>query len=179
MGLDVHAVTKYEVIENATDEQIEDHYSIWQPDDFIEHLGENLKSGMIVDKKETDGHYRSGYGRHGYFRDFLASLVYPCVQIEKPSYSDSNYSDKEYQHRFPYVHGMYQKEDLKLEDDFVAIIHFSDCEGVIGNELCLALDKAFDKHMEKAVESDWSKAYKDMAECVKAAANSGGYLDFH
>lgn len=74
---------------------------------------------------------------------------------------------------------MYQKEDLKLTDDFVAIIHFSDCEGVIGNELCRELDKAFDNHAEKASTGDWFGKYQDMAKCVKAAAESGGFLYFH
>lgn len=179
MGLDVYAVTKYTVIENATEDQQDDFYCIYQPEGFSEHLGSSIKHGMIVDFKEIDGEYRSGYIQHSHFREFLASLVYPCVQIEKPSYSDPDYGNKDYQHRFPHVHGMYQNDNLKLDDDFVAIIHFSDCEGVIGNELCKVLDAAFDKHMDKASSSDWFGKYKDMAECVKAAAESGGFLYFH
>lgn len=179
MGLDVNAVTKYEVIEDATEEQKEDFGYIYQPDHFKDHLGSNLKNKMVINVLETEGEYQSGYGRHSYFRDFLASLVYPCVQIPKPSFDDPEYSNKDYQHRFPHVHGMYQKSDLQLEDDFVAIIHFSDCEGVIGNELCKVLDASFDKYMNKASDSEWFGQYKAMAECVKAAATSGGYLYFH
>lgn len=179
MGLDVYAVTKYEVINDASICNEDDLRTIWQPEGFRGHLGEKLKHEMLVDVKECGGDYSSGYGSHSHFRDFLASLVYPCVQIEEPSFSDPDYNNKSYQHRFPHVHGMYQKKDLKIEDEFVAIIHFSDCEGVIGNELCVLLDKAFDKYMEKASGSDWFGKYKAMAECVKLAAESGGYLDFH
>ena len=110
MGLDVYAVTKYEVIESPIDEQKEDLYTIYQPDGSQPHLGENLKNNMVVDQVECGN---------------------------------------------------------------------SDCKGLICNELCKILDVAFDKHMEKAKDSEWFDRYKNMAACTKAAANSGGYLSFH
>lgn len=74
MGLNVYAVTKYSVVENSAGDQADDCYSIWQPEGFRDHLGENLKHEMIFDIEETDGDFRIGYGQHSYFRDFLASL---------------------------------------------------------------------------------------------------------
>lgn len=181
MGLDVYAVTKYEIIENPTDEQKEDMSTIYQPDDFTSHLGESLKSGMVINKIECgDSDYRSGYGQHSYFREFLCELAgYPKKDCKKPDYSDPDYSQKDYNHRFPFINGMYSVEGLSFENDFVAIVHFSDCEGVICNEFCKVLDVAFDKHMDKAKDSEWFDRYINMAACVKEAANSGGYLDFH
>lgn len=179
MGLSACAVTKYEIIESATDDQRDDFGYIHNHENFLKHLGSNLKNGMVVNKLETNGRYRSSYLNHSHFREFLASLVYPCVQIEKPSFSDPDFDEKNYQFHFPHLHGMYQKDNLSLCDDFVAIIHFSDCEGVIGNELCKVLDLSFDKYMDKASGSEWFEQYKRMAECVKFAAESGGYLSFH
>lgn len=181
MGLDVNAVTKYKIIENPTEGQADDFAKIYQPDEFKDHLGDALSNGMVINEIECgDNDYRSSYGRHSYFREFLAELAgFPCEEIDKPDFSDPDYSNKDYQHRFPFVHGMHQTENLTLKNDFVAIIHFSDCEGVIGNELCKVLDIAFDKHMTKASESKWFDKYKDMAGCVKDAAISGGYLRFH
>ncbi|MCP3679919.1 MAG: hypothetical protein GY782_06460 [Gammaproteobacteria bacterium] len=181
MGLDVYAVTKYEIIENPTEKQKDDLTKIYQPKDFEVHLGESLSNGMYVNRIHCgESDYQSGYGNHSYFREYLAELAgYKRIKVKKPDYSDPDYSNKDYQHRFPHIYGMYQTDGLTIEHDFVAIIHFSDCEGVIGNELCKVLDASFDKYMDKAKVSDWFDKYKSMADCVKEAAESGGYLDFH
>lgn len=180
MGLDVHAVTKYNIIENPTDEQSDDLGHIYQHEAFHDQLGESLKQGMCIEMLECDGDFSMGYMGYGHFREFLASLAYPKATQDKPDFMDDDYENKHRRWMFPHIAGMYDKEDLQLDDDFVAIIHFSDCEGVIGNEYCKILDATFDKYMNAVTEDmQYYTKYHDMADCVKKAAQSGGYLDFH
>lgn len=178
MGLDVYAVTKYNIVENPTVDEADDLCQIYQPEGFESHLC-GLIDGSHFDMVECDGDYSIGYGGHSQFREFLAEIAgYKKAETIMPDYSDDDFMNKSYAHRFPHITGMYE-QDVEFTDDFVAIIHFSDCEGVIGNDYCKTLDDAFDKHMSKASGSNFEKKYKEMAECVKAAANSGGFLYFH
>lgn len=185
MGLDVSAVIEYEELntDGMSEEAVEELFSLYQPEYFKEQLGDTLKSGMKFDYDQMeygDGHFSCSYGRYSYFREFLASLVYDKVETPKPSYSDPDYQNKDYQHCFPHIHGMYQLEDLSLEHDFVAMIHFSDCEGVICKKYCDILYKAFLKHKDKVKGSDWEGKYLDMMECLKDVYESEkGFLHYH
>lgn len=185
MGLDVSSVIEYEEIDtaNMSEEDIEELFSLYQSEHFTEQLGDDLKRGMKFDYDKMihgEGDFCCGYSRYGYFREFLASLAYDKVEVPKPDYSDPDYRNKDYQHRFPHIHGMYQVEDLSLEHDFVAMIHFSDCEGVICKKYCDILYKAFLKHQDKAVGSDWESKYFDMMQCLKDVYESKkGFLYYH
>ena len=187
MGLDISAVTKYKIHElNASSRGKLDcagFFGVHQPKTFEKHLSGDIKEGVICEIiEQADSEYSNGYAGHSVFRNELAWVAgYKGKTTPKPNYLDPEFERKSYEHNFPYVAGMYEVEDLTLEMPFVAIIHFSDCEGIIGNKLCRVLSKDFSKYRDSAKEKldEWSfKKYEELALCVQSAAVSGGFLRF-
>ena len=173
MGLDIISVLKYE----QTDDD-EDSYTIDNGDYFNDRLCD-LKRGDRIRIVETGECFRMSYMGYGYFREWLAELAgYPKKETPKPHYSDVNYEGKLYYHTKPHINGMYNS-GFKLEDDFAAIIHFSDCEGFIGNRLCKVLKDSLLKHYDKAQHYEYyTEKYNELLACVTDAADSGGFLMF-
>jgi hypothetical protein len=70
---------------------------------------------------------------------------------------------------------------------FWQLLHFSDCEGVIGPTVCKILADDFDAMAETVEQeifepetADWRRAaYQGWREAFRAAGNSGGWVSFH
>lgn len=187
MGLDVSAVTNWkqvDITEEFYQEEDHEYHRVYHNKHFPSHT-EELSNVTYYEALDYDGDFHMSYGGYSSFRDFLAKLAGYYHQTPEPTdYSDPEYRNKHYDHMYPHVAGIYKDDSVTMESDFVALIHFSDCEGIISNKWCKLLDAAFDKYLpevDKLPEDDYYKQkYYDMAECVKAAANSEkGFLYFH
>lgn len=178
MGLDVSAYRNAVLVEvlPRVEDWEEKYYDLsqpleWRPDtDYIHNIrGFESRRGNLV----TGGVYRhterfdfraGSYSGYNWWRDQLSRCMLGVSAKEAWSYSDN---------------------PTWQEKSFFSLIHFSDCEGVIGTEICKRLAKDFADNQAAAdaynAEDDsewWHEQYSKWRKAFELAADNG-YVDFH
>lgn len=134
------------------------------------------RANEIEDGKAYKGEYvnrfRAGsYGGYGVWRNTLAQLAgYPEFE-----YDDEFTNSKRKSHA---AYGWYHPDE-KLP--FIELINFTDCEGVIGAEICAKLAKDFAEFQEKADQHKddyFTKKYGAWRRAFEAASKNG-VVEFH
>lgn len=177
MGLDISAYRKIakvdavfdaggEPIDPTTRESIEYDMQAYRNDEFPGRA-DDIEDRAIYRAQECMGFHAGGYGGYNHWRNELAKLAgYPLGQYEqygKPwdSYCVACWNG--------------------ATGPFSELIHFSDCEGVIGAAVAAKLAKDFadfqdaaDKHEDQRFTlkyAEWRKAFEMAAD--------GGAVTFH
>lgn len=178
MGLDIGAyknVRKVDVSE-LDDDEYEDMQQVFCNGFKEQYSG--LEVGSYYDG-EYEWFCRISYGAYSLFRDRLAEIGgWNKHLVDKPHFSDNNYENKNYFHRFPHIAGVYNTGNETVDGPFVEIIIFSDCEGFIDSKNCKKLYDDFCKYEDKAKEvlheeDRFLKFYLDLKESFKYGSQSG------
>jgi hypothetical protein len=168
MGLDV---SWYREIKPAPDAALDgdgypDDWDFVRVDESV-HFAErrtDLAPGIYSFAKS--GSFRAGsYSGYNQWRDTLAEMVgYPAL-VEAPNASNSRHAAAAWGgHVGP----------------FFELIHFSDCDGVIGTTISAKLAKEFAEHQAKAegIGGYFAEKYADWRNAFEQAAH-GGFVAFH
>lgn len=168
MGLDVSAYKNVKRLESFE----ADEYG--EPKDVetvqVSIAGFKERAGNIVDgyyTYEDEYGFRVGsYSGYNNWRNELARLA---------GYKITKYTEMG-QERECYAAGAWQSGS----GAFWELINFSDCEGVLGTEVCKKLLADFIEYDERAktFDSDFYERYKEWTEGMKYAAENG-LFDFH
>jgi hypothetical protein len=165
MGLDITAYKNVEFIEELADvEEYENKYD-WQAKfDFVsrhQDFPDRLPPIRIqaVYKYEDNFGFRAGsYSGYNLWREQL-SLMALGVMPEIVWKNASRYAGQ----------------------PFFELIHFSDCEGTMGTDVCKKLLKDFQVFQARANQNDdpwFIEKYNDWLKAFEFAADNG-YIDFH
>jgi hypothetical protein len=164
MGLDVYARGRPEFVRAFRDEDDDDGYSEgldWlYPNDFFPTRACGLVDGWYRHGPLGEGrkHVGTSYSGHNRFREALCRAVYEC-EPEK-LWTDIG-------------------EGLRPEEGpFIELINFSDCEGVLGPEVCAKLLADFEAHAERVrpLMGEWAGHYDRWTEMLRTAVAAGGIL---
>ena len=151
MGLDVRALKNIKIVEDPKVSDADDLLHAYEGQ-FKDQFG-SLVDGAYYDFEDEKWFCRIGYGGYSNFRNELAKLGgWSKRIIEKPDYSDPDFMNKNYFYNNPYVADIYMQEGDTVDGNFVEIIVFSDCEGLIDTDNCKKLLADFESHLEKAKE---------------------------
>lgn len=178
MGLDVSAYKNIELVTTSDEEGEENDDLIYlHVGDFKEQAGD-LVSGYYS-YSESDHFCRMGYGNYSNFRNELAKLGgWNKRELNKPDYYDPDFHNKNYYYNYPYVADIYMQDSDEVFGNFVEVICFSDCEGVIDSKTCDKLLKDFENKLAEA-EIMWEdnpqylKFYKGLMEAFRFGADKG------
>jgi len=169
MGLDIVAyknivkATGNEAFDETGEIKDEDHwFQLWPNDDYPERAS-NIAYGCAY-KAEDSFHFRAGsYGGYNHWRDKLAEMAgYP-----KGSYNEYG---KEWK---SYAASVWNNPK---PGPFMELIHFSDCEGILGEEVATRLAADFEQFQEKAETFDdeyFLSKYNDWRKAFELAASNG------
>ncbi|MBN3757183.1 hypothetical protein G3N95_29870 [Paraburkholderia sp. Tr-20389] len=187
MGLDITAyrnLTKLDVVFDADGEPVDpqtresldyDSYDLrcyFNPD--YASRAEGLEDKAVYKAEDSIGFRAGSYGGYNAWREELARLAgYPAVQVDR-------YNTGSIQLRHDY--GAW----AATEGPFWELIHFSDCEGVIGPVVAAKLAKEFAEWDERAKahsntvdRGDWFyPLYQEWRQAFEMAAQNGA-VDFH
>lgn len=178
MGLDISAYKGVKVIDNPpTNEygEVEDYDKIFHGH-FPTQAG-NLVDGSYYECEDSEHFFSRSYGGYGMFRNTLAWVAgYPKYEIEKPSFRDPEYNEKDFAYRFPYSYSAWNQDNGAFKE----LICFSDCEGYICSEVCKKLYNDFVEHKDKAEEMLDDRDYKGYLSLMNAFeyAMDDGYVRF-
>lgn len=151
MGLDIRALKNIKIVEDPKVSEADDLLHAYEGQ-FKDQFG-SLVDDAYYDCEDEEWFCRIGYSGFGHFRNELAKLGGWNEKItEKPDFSDPDYSNKDYFHRYPYVADIYGRGGDTIEGNFVEVICFSDCEGLIDTDNCKKLLADFESHLDKAKE---------------------------
>lgn len=179
MGLDITAHSKISplVLEGVADDNRSD--AAYDAGGFVAYLNDAFagRADDVVDRatyqSEDSFGFRAGsYSGYNEWREQLAKFAgYPLLATER--------------------HGqiVYRHDAAAWAADsgpFWELIHFSDCEGVIGSAVSAKLAKDFAEHQAQAdalpdddADGDWfKKRYADWRKAFDMAAD-GGCVEFH
>lgn len=128
---------------------------------------DDIEDRAIYHPEESFGFRAGSYSGYNLWRDQLAALV------GHPVFVGGNYGD-------------HQRHSASVWNDpqpgaFVELIHFSDCEGVIGPTTSAKLARDFAEFQAQADQhpDEWFRAkYADWRKAFEMAAD-GGAVDFH
>ncbi len=167
MGLDITAHRNLQAVRPLTDEEIEwggikdddsNLVTIWHfNDDFPDHA-EGLKEKTVYTADESFDFSAGSYGGYNDWRDELAKMAgHPSAK-----------------------HAWANGADGK---PFWELIHFSDCEGVIGPRISAKLAKDFAANQTKADAVEYGEGYfqdkyTDWRRAFEMAADNGA-VEFH
>ncbi len=182
MGLDIG----YGVIKQIDKkEDIDVHYEngdfvILNNSGFIYQLG-SLKQNSVYEYC-GNGSFRAGsYSGYNSFRKELLALV-SSENIEDYWKNNSTFIEYRYidMNREKKLNNILENGNSKIKiTPFLELIYFSDCEGLIGPEICEKLYKDFIKYNDVAKEklSEWH--YELYCEFMKSTSITGCVLHFH
>lgn len=178
MGLDITAYSKLEKVDcvfNADGEPIhpesrlplrDDYFQAHVNSDFPDRAG-SIEDSAIYRYKRAIPLHAGSYMGYNQWREQLAELAgYPLVEYERwgqkwPSHAASTYD--------------------RTEGPFWELIHFSDCEGIIGPEASAKIARDFADHQAKADthEDEWFRSkYNEWRAAFELAAQNGA-VHFH
>ena len=168
MGLDVTAYKNVKRLTEFTADEYGEPKDVEAVHVFIDDFKE--RAGNIDDGYYTyDGScgFRAGsYSGYNNWRDELARLAgYPVAKYAELGLERENHAA-----------GAWAAEG----GPFWELINFSDCEGVLGTEVCKKLLADFIEYDEKAKSFDpyFYERYKEWTEGMKYAADNG-FFNFH
>ena len=174
MGLDVYAYKNAKLIDAPSEEEMDDLIHICAGD-FPGHLC-GLQDDSYYDAESCDSSYSNSYSGHSEFREMLAKLAgYAPIFVLKPSIRDRDFIQKNFEYHHPYTVSAWKSKTGAFKE----LIGFSDCDGVIGTELCVKLAKDFEKFNEKALSiteenSDWFiDKYQEFKRVFEDASENG------
>ena len=168
MGLDVTAYKNAKRLNEFTADEWGEPKDIDSVQAYIADFKE--RAGNITDGYYTyDDSYgfRAGsYSGYNNWRDELARLA---------GYQNTKYDEHGYE-RESHAAGAWKLDG----GPFWELINFSDCEGILGTEVCKKLLADFIEYDEKAKSFDsyFYERYKEWTEGMKYAADNG-FFDFH
>jgi hypothetical protein len=129
------------------------------------HIAKNINTNLIYEADKTIGFRAGSYGGYNVWREQLAKLAgYPA----KEDY------DGHQKHSATVWHN-------PVAGDFLEIINFSDCEGIIGSEISQKLAKDFEKYQNSANElgdERFLDLYNTWREAFELASDNG-CVEFH
>ena len=179
MGLDISAYRKLQKLDcvfDADGEPIDavsrepvnyDFFAYVNPD-FPGRQG-SIEHMAIYSAEEGEAFNAGSYGGYNTWRESLARLAgYPLADVE----------------RYGKIHSRHDQGAFNAESGpFWEMIVFSDCEGVLGAEVCAKLAEDFAKFdsVAKAIhgtESYFYVKYQEWKNAFEMAADSGA-VDFH
>jgi hypothetical protein len=167
MGLDITAYKNTKLVEVLTDaDEFEDKYSDrWEEYDYVyrgEHDFPDRLPPIVpggVYKFDDSFRFRAGsYSGYNVWREKLSDMALGVI----PRMVWDNY-------------------EQFTGRPFVELIHFSDCEGILGTEVCKKLLKDFQDFQDSANQhqDEWfTERYNDWHKAFEFAADNG-YVDFH
>ena len=170
MGLDITAygrLVKQEIQPDIDDERADDYFRCRINSDFPGRA-DDLEDGAHYSWDDITGFAAGSYGGYGQWREQLAMLAgYPPLPHR---------SSWETKTRSLHAAGAWAAK----EGPFWELIHFSDCDGVIGAKVAEKLAKDFAAHQEKADQAGgwFLDRYNEWRKAFELAAN-GGAVDFH
>lgn len=166
MGLDITAYKNVKLIETLR--AYEDYESKYDWQDNYDFLSANVLSmwadrssdltpGGVYSYEDSMGFRAGSYSWYNYWRNELSKMM---LNVEA--------SD------------VWNNPDRYKEMPFYELINFSDCEGVLGTQVCRDLAEDFETYLSIAVmhTDEWFvDKYNNWLEAFKFAEN--GYVDFH
>lgn len=164
MGLDITAYKNIELVGTAASgDEWEEKFNtdktqwIWPGQYMPERLPPIQPNGVY--KAGDSWHFRAGpYSYYGRWRSHLAWMALG-VSAETVWANPAEFEGR----------------------PFVELINFSDCEGVLGTQVCQKLLKDFQEWQEEADQNTnphFTESYNDWRKAFEFAANNG-YVDFH
>lgn len=168
MGLDITAYRKLRKVENPTEADRDENFTVYANDSFPGRAA-GLEDRAVYQTTEDAFGLRAGsYGGYSWWRDELAKLAgYPQGTYEQ-------YGKDWPSHCVACWNG--------ATGPFSELINFSDCEGAIGPEVSAKLAKDFADFDARAKEFDpgrgWYERYCDWRKAFEMAADDGA-VQFH
>lgn len=169
MGLDISYYRRVSLAPDAKvdsdgcPEDWDNHTRVYLNDAFPGRA-DDITDRAIYKTEDGDGFRAGSYGSYNDWREWLAKLA---------GYAAVPTSDARHQHS--------DGAGVAGAGPFYELIHFSDCEGVIGAQVSAKLAKDFADFQERADASDsgWFAAkYAEWRKAFETAAD-GGFVDFH
>jgi hypothetical protein len=164
MGLDITAYKNVKLVGTAKDgDEYEEKFDwrktdyIWAGQAFIERLPPIQPGGVY----EYESSFGFRVGAYSYYNRFRANLCRLALGVSPDS-----------------VWANYKRFEGR---PFAELVNFSDCEGVLGTEVCKKLLKDFEAFQEEAsrhTEDYFLESYNNWRRAFEYASDNG-YIDFH
>lgn len=173
MGLDI---SYYSKVVESNDKTFED--GLFIHDSFLEYQLGSLKKLYVYDltEKSESGSFRAGsYSGYNFWRNKLAIFAgYGSAENVWKKYNFMSNGMRYFKLK------KISNEEVNIEP-FVELIYFSDCEGIIGPEICKKLYEDFVKFDDEAQKVDYGYFYEKYLDWKEAfrVASDGGLVHFH
>lgn len=189
MGLNIRIIKNLREIQKL--ENIEEHYEnddivVGNNSGFQYQLG-SLKNGSVYTGEHYDSFSAGSYSGYSLFRKSLLSLV-DDIDINEYWLTYGNFINEKYTnyHRESKLNRILDETRQEniinvYQKPFIELLYFSDCEGIIGPEVCKKLYEDFVKYQEVAKEKmiDWHyEVYMNFMEGLKTVSESNGVLQY-